>query len=763
MLNRLRVSLLACTGLSLLTLALPAIAQEAAVSEEKAASDTTVLQRVSVKGERVAAAAKGSATDSPLTTSTTRAKLEDKQITNLEDLGRVAEPGVTFNRTTGAVNIRGLEGNRVLSTIDGIPIPYFNDPTRSATGGVDTFSFSSLSAVDVMRGADSSRAGAGALGGVIAYRTLEPQDLIGEGRDWGVLLKSTYDSTDKSWEGSAAVAKTIDNTSMLFQGSYRKGHERETNGTTGGTYTNRTEANPSDFDQYNFLVKLRQELEGGHTIGITGERYRKDRDTDMRSTQATAAQSSTSNYFPGDYTNNKENERDRISLDYKFDSESDDSIIDNAWASLYWMKTRTVDGYTGYRSYSVIGPIGRANSNEESTFGLIGSLQKDVDLGATKHLFTFGFDLATSTIEQYSAGYDNCPAPLANGTYPTGFSACANLHTNQADTPKVDSNRIGLYLDDEISIGDSGVKLTPGVRFDWVKHEPKMTQAYDDNASNPTLPAGFEDAGLSPKLRLAYDLAPKVELFGQWAMGFRAPSAGELYSSFGGPGTYLRLGNADLETETSHGFEVGANLGDEEFGGRINLFYNRYKNFIDMRALSDAEAAALGLSRADYRQGGISQYMNVARAEIYGLELSAHKTFDSGLRLGGGFTASTGKNLDSYKNLASVAPMKVVASIGYDTSFWGVGVDLTGVAGSHDNGKVDQTTYSRAAGYGLVDLTAWWEPEQVKGLRFNAGVYNVFDRTYYDYTTIRATSGATNNAFYSEPGRSFKISLTQRF
>lgn len=762
MFHRLRLSLLACTGLSLLAVTAPALSQDAATA------DATVLPRVAVKGERLTAAAKGSATDSPLTTETTRAKIEEKQITNLEDLGRVAEPGVTVNRTTGAVNIRGLEGNRVLSTIDGIPIPYFNDPTRGATGGVDTFSFSSLSAIDVMRGADSSRAGAGALGGVIAYRTLEPQDLIGEGRDWGVLLKSTYDSTDKSWEGSAAVAKKIDNTSMLFQGSYRKGHERETNGSTGGYSTTRTEANPSDFDQHNFLVKLRQEMEGGHTIGITGERYRKDRDTDMMTSQ-----SLTGNYRPGGYTSNKENERDRVSLDYRFDSESDDSIIDNAWASLYWMKTRTMDGYAGYRSTSVIGPIGRANSNEESTFGLIGALQKDVDLGATNHLFTFGFDLATSTIEQYSAGYDNCGPKPISGVYSGALTACNNLHTNQADTPKVDSNRIGLYLDDEISIGDSGFKLTPGVRFDWVKHEPKMTVAYDTNASNPSLPAGFEDTGLSPKVRLSYDLAPQVELFGQWNMGFRAPSAGELYSSFGGPGTYLRLGNSDLETETSHGFEIGANLGDEDFGGRINLFYNRYKNFIDVRSLTATEAAAIGQTLAAYPQGGITQYVNIARAEIYGAELSAHKTFDNGFRLGAGLSASTGKNLETDKYLKSVAPMRAVASVGYDTSSWGLGLDFIAVAGSRTRANVDistvagQTNYFSTNGYGLVDLTAWWEPEQVKGLRINAGIYNVFDRTVYDYTTVRdnATTGtaALATKFYSEPGRSFKISLTQRF
>jgi hemoglobin/transferrin/lactoferrin receptor protein len=739
MLSRYRLSLLACTGLAAIALGSAAAAQEASTS------DPTVLQRVTVKGAAATTGAKGGATDTPLATETTRAEIEKKQITNLEDLGRVAEPGVNYNRTTGSVNIRGLEGNRVLSTVDGIPLPYFDDPTRGATGGGDTFSFSSLSAVDVMRGADSSRAGAGALGGVIGYRTLEPQDLIGEGKDWGVLAKTTYDSADKSWEGSAAIAKKIDNTSILFQGSYRKGHERKGQGNIGGYGATRTEANPSDYDQHNLLFKLRQELAGGHTIGLTAERYREDRDTD-----AMTSQSLTGNYRPGDYTTVKDSDRDRLSLDYRFESESEDSFIDNAWASLYWMKTRTVDGYTGYRSTSVIGSIGRANENEQKTVGLIGAVQKDAQIGAYNHLFTFGFDLATSTIEQYSGGYDSCPT---NGVYVPPYTACANLHTNQADTPKVDSQRIGFYLDDEIALGTSGFTLTPGVRFDWIKHEPKMTDAFASNASNPTLPGGFEDTGLSPKVRLGYEIAPQMEVFAQWAMAFRAPTAGELYSSFGGAGTYLRQGNPDLDSETSNGVEIGANLGDEALGGRINLFYNRYKNFIDTQALG---------STATYPYG-VSQYVNVNSAEIFGVEASGHKVFDNGFRVGASLAFASGKNRDTDKYLASVAPLKVVGSFGYDTEFWGVGVDVTGVSGSRDADKVDQTTYFKTPGYGLVDLTAWWEPEQVKGLRINAGVYNVFDRTYYDYSTVRSYGSAQTREYYSEPGRTFKVSLTQKF
>ncbi|MGO7998496.1 hypothetical protein ACC734_40220, partial [Rhizobium ruizarguesonis] len=65
-------------------------------------------------------------------------------------------------------------------------------------------------------------------------------------------------------DGSAAAAKKIGNTSILFQGGYRKGHERENMGNNDVYGRYRTESDPDDFDQHNLLFKLRQEFEGGH-------------------------------------------------------------------------------------------------------------------------------------------------------------------------------------------------------------------------------------------------------------------------------------------------------------------------------------------------------------------------------------------------------------------------------------------------------------------------------------------------------------------
>ena len=71
----------------------------------------------------------------------------------------------------------------------------------------------------------------------------------------------------------------------------------------------------------------------------------------------------------------------------------------------------------------------------------------------------------------------------------------------------------------------------------------------------------------------------------------------------------------------------------------------------------------------------------------------------------------------------------------------------------------------QAPGYGVLDLTAWWQPEQVKGLRVQAGVFNVFDKTYWNALDVPRSNarGAAPLASYTEPGRNVKVSLTYQY
>ncbi|WP_425644533.1 TonB-dependent hemoglobin/transferrin/lactoferrin family receptor [Agrobacterium leguminum] len=652
---------------------------------------------------------------------------------NLDDLGNTTEPGVSYVSASKSVNIRGLEDDRVVTTVDGISIPYLPDMVWNADGGADTYDFTSLASVSILRGADSSRAGSGALGGGVVLRTIEAEDLIKPGKDWGGFVKSGYDGSDRSVYGSAAVAKRINNTSILFQGSYKKGHEKETQGSSDITGSSRTVADPADYHTTNVLFKLRHDIEGGHQIGLTAEQYHTEKDTDKRS-------SYSSTYTSYDY--HTETTRRRMSLDYKYDAISEDALIRDIKASLYYQKLQKEEGYLAYRTTNPVGDYGRTSDTEESSVGFTGTASGLYETGSLRHDVRVGIDASFFWTHQYTTGIDSCSTNYV--------SACAYYHTNQSDTPDVQGVRFGAYLDDRIEIGDSGLSLTPGMRFDFFDYRPQSSAEYEANDGYDGLPDAVSDFGFSPKLRAEYELHPEVTLFAQWAMAFKAPTVAQLYGNYDNAPYYRTIGNPDLETEIGNGFEVGANLGDEEFGGRLSAFYNRYRNFIDTSLTAES-----GYSYGTYR------YYNRNRVRIYGLEAQAHKAFDNGFSLRASLAYAKGEDLDSGEVLASVPPLKAIVGIAYSRETWGLGADWIGVKGVAS----DSTASFKAPGYGIVNLTGWWAPEQLNGVRLQAGIYNLFDKEYYDALETKDVTSitSTNQSFYSEPGRYFKLSLIKTF
>lgn len=210
---------------------------------------------------------------------------------------------------------------------------------------------------------------------------------------------------------------------------------------------------------------------------------------------------------------------------------------------------------------------------------------------------------------------------------------------------------------------------------------------------------------------------------------------------------YRSIGNPDLKPETSWGFDVGANLGNEDFGGRISAFTTRYKNFIDTSDIIRTTGYVLGTY----------EYINRANVRISGVEIEGHKTFTNGINLHGSMFYARGVDLDTDELLSTVAPLKAIVGVGYERQTWGADVSLMAAAAVSDKSSAS----TKPAGYGVVNLTGWWEPEQAKGLRLQAGVYNLFDKQYYDALEVKDVANA--NALYSEAGRYFKIAISQKF
>lgn len=703
-----------------------------ALTQEQKSSETeedVTLKPVVIKTNRPG---KGSVADTPLASTTEADEIRKKEINTLKDIGNTTEPGVAVNSTTGSVNIRGLQDERVLTTIDGIPVPYLQATIRTqATGGTDAYDLSALSTFDVLYGADASRLGSGAMGGAITLRTLEPEDLLSPGKAWGGLAKLTYDGSDKSFIGSAAVAQKIQNTSVLFQGSYKRGHELQNTGDVGGYGSTRTEADPMDYNRHNLMFKLRQALEGGHTIGLTAERNRRDGETDKYSNAGTTYDNKT-------YRESLNNRRDRISLDYRYESPSEDGLVNNAFATLYWQKTEREFETDATRISSLRGPYNRKYNLEEERYGATGYTNLGFETGSLSHSLTVGGDFSLSKYTQTMSGSDNCTRGTATAI--ERMFVCPFLHINQQDTPDVDAQRFGIFAEDRIEIGDTPFAITPGIRYDWFNYEPDSSSGYDDTSGSR----------VSPKIRASWQATPDLEFYAQFSTTYKSPEIDQLYVTYRSA-TYATIGNPDLDPETGYGFDIGANFGNKNSGGRISAFVNRYNDFIDTIT-----------TRTDAYPDGLTTFRNLNKARIAGVEVKGHHYFDNGFNVHGALSYAKAMNLDDDIPLSSSLPLKSVFGVGYDAISWGV--DASVVAAAYINQTVSTqggTISRRLPGYGIVNLTGWWEPQQLNGMRLQAGVYNLFDKEYYDPMTV--DSVASLNPFYSEAGRHFKISLTQKF
>ena len=682
-----------------------------------------------------------SATGKPrVLTTTTKAKtLRERMVDDIADYARRVDAGVNFNAENLSINIRGLDANRVLTTIDGIRTPWLNDGARGVEGGVVSFDFNSLSAIDVIKSADSSFFGTGALGGTLALRTLDPEDLLTGGKKMAGLSKLTYDSASDSAYLNQAAAIRSGNTMLLIQGGYQNGKETENQGETGGSGTSRTKPNPAAYDQLNLLVKLHHYLPGGHQLGLTGEIFSREYDentlTSVGSTYAS-------------YRTIERNKRKRVSASYDYQAQDAGTLIREAHLIGYWQRSNLGTYTDGDRLTAPVGEYIRDSNLQVEMYGLSGSVTAGFDTGPLVHAITVGGEAYRTLTSQYAAGQDNCTSAIYT---------CSFLHVNQSDMPDVHGTDLGLVVQDRIGFGaGEWLHVTPGIRYDYYRRSPQDTPSYTDNAAYEGLPAGSHDTHWSPKILAEAQILPGLTFYGQWAEAFRAPSATELYLAYGGSGSYVSIGNPELKPETSKGYEVGLRFGGKERGLRVSFYDNHYRNFIDSVTTT---ASAAGLS-GSYPYG-VFEYMNLDRVRIYGAEASGNWAFSSQWRTWASIAYANGKNTEDDYHLNSIPPLRAVLGLGYShTSF---GADLSGTVAAARRKVEDPTSdLNKTPGYGIIDFSAWYRPAFAKGLRLQAGVYNLLDKTYYNALDL-PDSGSLSKLFYSEPGRTFKVSALLSF
>lgn len=694
-------------------------------------------------------------------------QLENQLACDIKDSLRYL-PGVSV-RNNGTrfglsdINIRGLDGNRVLIEVDGVrvsdafAIGSFSNANRNFVD-IDT-----VKSVEVVRGAASSLYGSNAIGGVVSFRTKDPEDYLRPGEDTYLGAKLGWFSDSEESLGSVTAAAGDGAVSALLHVVGRSGHETENQGSNSAQNSTRTEPNPQDTSNQAGLAKFVWTPTLGQRLRLTLDQDRGDTDTEVYSARTTtvmpAGPGATSTIRVQDLDGEDHQERSRVQLDYEFEH-----VVPGVDAGLFQVYTQ--DSETEQKTYesresttvrtsgTTVTPVRRFRefTFDQDAQGAELTLASAFETGAAGHYLTYGAEWTeTDTAQRRDGRATNLTTGVTTSVVtPDVFPV--------RDFPLSTTTETGLYVQDEISLLDGALSLVPGLRYDRFELDSELDPIFAGD--NPGLvPADTDDHETSPRLGALYQLTPELSVFGQWATGFRAPPYADVNIGF----TNLQFGytaipNPDLKPEQSENLEAGLR-GRHDWGfWELTAFHNEYEDFIESTAVVNVSSTGFTTF----------QSINIDEATIEGAELRAGLDLASlagwegwGLNTALGYTR--GEDEASGEPLNSIDPAKLVLGLTYDapSGDWGTEFITTAVQGKK---HVDESAGAlfQTPGYATFDLLGRYRINEHLSLR--GGLFNLTDKTYWDWADVRGQSASSAVLDrYTRPGRNAGLTLSLTF
>lgn len=744
------------------------------VLEKRSASSALELQQVTISATRQ----EQDITSVPSTVTVhDRQELDRNNVNTLKDLVRY-EPGVSVGGAgqrggISGYNIRGIDGNRILTQVDGVEIPggFFNGPyAKTQRNYVDP---EIIKRVEILRGPASVLYGSNAIGGAVSYFTLDPDDIIKPGQDVGARLKTGYSSADESWLKSATVAGRSGQFDGLLHYSQRDGHETESYGSHNGTGLDRTAANPEDVRANNVLAKLGWNYSDESRLGLVYEKYKDDRDSDLKSAYggpyANGQPAIPASVLPGGMyqwrTGNDTITRERFGLEHSFALDS--LLADHMKWSLNHQVAKT-DQSTAEFYFPITRRVLRTRETlyEEKQWVFDAQLEKAFSVADTDHALTYGTTLKQQKVTGSRSGNGVCLA-VGVGCSAVGAISTRDVLAKASDFPDPTINTYSLFAQDQIS-WDKWT-FTPGLRYDYTRLKPHLTEEF----LNTVDPSGGGDVSgknktwhrVSPKFGVTYALSDEYTWYGQYAEGFRTPTAKALYGRFDNPGAgYSVEPNPDLEPEKSKSYETGLRGRFDSGSFDVAVFYNKYRDFINEDAITP------GADQLTFQSNNI-QHATIKGAEARGrLELDVFGA-PKGLYTQGSVAYAYGRNNDTGEPLNSVNPLTGVFGLGYDQDRYGTLLSWTlvkkkdRVDDSNFNSPDGVSSQFKTPGFGILDLSGFYKVTD--DVTVSGGLYNLTDKKYWLWDDVRGYDSVGEAAVLSPanldrltaPGRNFAVNL----
>ncbi len=695
-----------------------------------------------------------------------RETLDRRLARDIADLVRY-EPGVSVTSSfgrfgLGGFRIRGLDGNRVRIELDGAPVPDAFSIGAFASAGRDVVDLDLLERVEILRGPSSALYGSDALAGVVAMRLRDPEGYLGQGQSVGFGASAGYDSRDTSRYLTGRLAAAAGDWSLLLAINAGRGSEPRNRGDDDSPGATRTAPNPQDTERLGGLARMLFAPGDRQRFRLTLDGNRGRIDTDVQSARVT-----TSGFGPPvqvlDLQGEDRRDRVRLAFDHEWQLAEGGWLDSLQWQVFtQWAETRQD---TFERRAPLLGGAPGPETLRERRFdfeqrsdGLSWQGNRDLRLGETVHALTLGASVTRSRFTQQRDGLATLPdGRQTNVIIPDTFPV--------RDFPLSRTTEYGVFLQNEVSLNDGRFMLVPGLRYDRFSLSPQGDELFA--ARNPGIePTGLRESRVSPRLGAIWRLDERWSLFANYAEGFRSPPYNDVNLGFTNlQFGYTALPNPDLRAETSRGFEAGLRVSGEAGFVALSGYQNRYRDFIQsLRSLGFDPASGLL----------IFQSQNIGRAEIRGAELRAGLALETLTRVLAGFELDSalswqrGTDRTTDAPLASIDPLQLTLGLRRElpwASFELLGRFARGQDRLPDvpvQGPGGAVAAFAAPGHAVFDLFAAVPVGESARLRL--GVFNVFDRRYWDSAALPLVAAdADNMARFTQPGRSVSAGLQMRW
>lgn len=675
-------------------------------------------------------------------------------------------------------NIRGLESNRVGLDVDGIPQPDATGRSYVSRAGLNTFGIGRdyidpymYGQVDIESGATSTSTANTSIGGAVSFQPKSADDYLSPYKSTYFGYQSDYDSANRSWHNGITAAAGDETLRGVFVYSRRDGQQTRNNSDTVDAY-------PANWHSNALMASGIWQPNDEHKLTGTVDYYDKTNHTHYDTWDSAGSD------ILG--TSQQQSNTRRWGVSLKDEWTPANEFIDSLTSKVYYQQTQAHDNTWMPTS---TGSMERVYSNYDvDTWGFETQLIKTLG----RHELSGGLNGRVTETQR----------PFREEPTPSVYSAIMQ--------PEADSRSyvLGGFVQDKIQfdLDGHGFYVVPGVRVAHQSTKPENLSSLttgstvlDESELNTLYGKENSDTQVLPSLSFNYDITPSLMTYIQYKRGAQFPNASQLYgswnlgSSYAGTQQYALIGNSDLKTETSNNLEWG--MKGQVVDGvslKTSLFYNTYKNFIAYTRYTRAGSPAR-FTNVPSNIYTVYQAENRDKAYIYGGEVSTKLNFGTWFEQVNGLSAtfalgySEGKakssySGDSYQDLDSVAPMKAIVGVAWDdpAKRYGAAVTATFVKGkkatatnreSYTNNAGTSLTdsteeYMRVPGYGMVDMTAYWQV--AKNVKLSGGIYNLTDRKYWDYLSSRELTESTNQDAYDKalavmPGRTYQLGVNIDF